>query len=86
MTEGQRATISPEAATYLKNLKTHLPFPHFLAPQLTTPGKIPNFRKNFIKQTVPLQEALIKKHYLTIKRITIADVPVAIISPPNIKP
>ena len=86
MTENQRATISPAAAAYIRNLKTHIPFANFLAPYLTTPSRIPGFHNSFEKNTVPLQESLIKKHNLSIKQTAIADAPIVIISPPIIKP
>jgi hypothetical protein len=86
MTEGQTATLSPEAVTYLRNPKTHIPFAEFLAPFLTTPSQITNLRRNLAQRTAPIDKALIKKHDPAIERVTIAEVPVVIITPPKIMP
>jgi monoterpene epsilon-lactone hydrolase len=86
LTAGQRATISPEAATFLDNLTTHIPFADLLAPLLTKPSRISSFRKTLKERAGPNEERLIEKYNLKITQTLIAKVPVTIVEPPNIKP
>ncbi|KAH8817053.1 alpha/beta hydrolase fold-domain-containing protein [Xylogone sp. PMI_703] len=84
LTEGQRASISPEAAVFLGKVRS-VPLANFLAPYLTTPARVLNFRKQ-LEKNIPLEQSIIAKFGLQIKEVKIAGVTVVIIEPPNIKP
>lgn len=85
LTEGQKATLSPEAITYLTNVR-HLPFANMLSNFFTSPSRIPKMRQGLSERTVPIEEALIKKHSLRITDLQIAGVRVALIESPAIQP
>ncbi|RFU27480.1 hypothetical protein B7463_g8868, partial [Scytalidium lignicola] len=84
LTEGQKTSISPEAAAFLNKVRT-VPLANFLAPYLTTPNRVINFRAQYEKN-IPLEESIITKFGLQVKEIKIAGVIVVVIEPPNIKP
>lgn len=84
LTQGQMASISIQAAEYLQKLP-RTPFADFLAPFITSPRRIPSFRARFAKIQKPIEEAIISKHNLELKHITIADIPVVVIGPPIIE-
>lgn len=84
LTDGQKASISPEAFTFLTNLRT-VPLAHLFASYLTSPGRVLNFRTQYEK-LIPLEESLISKFNLRVKTIDIAGVLVVVIEPPNIQP
>jgi monoterpene epsilon-lactone hydrolase len=83
LTPGQMTTISSQAAECLRRLP-RTPLRGF-APLLTSPGRIPSFPARFAKAQKPIEEAIISKHSLKLKHITIADVPVVVIEPPIIE-
>ncbi|KAH0541397.1 hypothetical protein FGG08_004161 [Glutinoglossum americanum] len=82
---GQKATINPEAAIFLGKIP-RVPFASFLAPFLTGPRRIPGFRDRFKKVGTPIEESIIAKYNLRVKRITIAEVSVVVVEPPHIEP
>ncbi|KAH7024368.1 Alpha/Beta hydrolase protein [Microdochium trichocladiopsis] len=85
MTEGQKAVVSPEAVDFLTKLK-HLPFASLLSGVLTMPSRITSLRETVASNMAPGEAALIEKHDLRIKRVTIGGVPVVVIEPPFIAP
>lgn len=85
VTPGQSEALSREARTFLDRIPW-LPFPTILARFLTGPSNIPNMRSGWAQKEDPVEEAVIAKHRLEIKKTTVANVDVLIIEPPIIKP
>jgi monoterpene epsilon-lactone hydrolase len=82
LTSGQKSIISPQAAEFLSNVP-QIPFAKLLSPFLARPGRVPDMRAQFQKGEDVIEEGIIKKHNLSTKQVTMGDVPVLIISPPN---
>ncbi|RFU27461.1 hypothetical protein B7463_g8863, partial [Scytalidium lignicola] len=85
LTDGQKATLSSEAVTFLTNIR-HIPFASALSTFLTSPRRIPGLRQGFDEKMAPGEVELLKKYGLQTKEITIAGIPVVVIEPPFIKP
>lgn len=85
LTEGQKATLSPEAIEFLGNVR-HVPFASALSPFITSPRRIPRMRQSLREKMAPGEAELIDKYHLKYKEITIAGVPVIVIEPSFIKP
>jgi acetyl esterase/lipase len=85
LTEGQKATINPEAVKFLSSIHT-IPFVNTITPFLTTPKRVPGIRQGFQEKTAPGEAALIEKHKLRITDITIAGIPVVVAEPNIIQP
>lgn len=85
LTDGQKATLSPEAVKFLSNIR-HVPFANTLSPYLTSSRRIPGIRQGFDEKMAPGEAELLNKHNLRIKEIAIAGIPVVVIEPPFIKP
>lgn len=81
LTEGQKATLSPEAIEYLSNVR-HIPFAQTLAPFLTSPRRVPGLRQGVEDKMGPGEAALIEQHGLMVEEVTVAGVPVVLITPP----
>src|SRR5690348_5116620 len=84
LTEGQKGSISREAAEFLSKIRT-IPLAGLVASYLTTPTRVLNFRVQYEKFK-ELEESIITKFDLKIKEVKIGGVPVVVIEPPNIKP
>ncbi|KAH6991456.1 Alpha/Beta hydrolase protein [Ilyonectria sp. MPI-CAGE-AT-0026] len=85
LTEGQKATISPEAVKFLNNIR-NIPFANTISPFLASSRRVPGLRQGFDEKTAPGEADLIEKHGLRIMEITVAGIPVVVIEPPHIKP
>ncbi|KAK7931066.1 hypothetical protein PG985_001778 [Apiospora marii] len=80
LTDGQKATLSPEAVDYLTNIR-HVPFAQTLAPFIASPRRVPGLRRGLEEKTAPGEAALIEKHGLAVEEVTIAGLPVTVITP-----
>ncbi|KAK3308325.1 Alpha/Beta hydrolase protein [Chaetomium strumarium] len=85
LTDGQKATLSPEAVAYLTNIH-HIPFASFLSPLLTSSCRVPGLRQGYQEKMGPAEAELMKKHRLQTTAIVMAGVPVTVIEPQSIKP
>jgi monoterpene epsilon-lactone hydrolase len=85
LTDGQKATLSPEAAAYLTNIH-HIPFASFLSPLLTSSSRVPGLRQNYQQRMTPFETELIEKRHLRTTDIVLAGVPVTVIEPQTLKP
>lgn len=84
LTDGQKATISPEAVEFLNNVR-HPPLANAISSFVTSPCRVPGLRENFSEKTAPGEATLIEKHKLKIADHVIFGVPVIVIEPPVIK-
>jgi monoterpene epsilon-lactone hydrolase len=85
LTDGQRATLSPEAIKFLSQLR-HPPLANALSSFVTSPCRVPGLRQGFNEKTAPSEAELIAKYELKITETLIAGVPVVLIEPPVISP
>lgn len=85
LTDGQKATLSPEAVEYLSNIR-HPPFAQILAPFVVSPRQVPGLRRSLEEKTAPGEAALIEKHGLTVEKVTMAGLSVVVITPANVRP
>jgi len=85
LTEGQKATLSPEAVEFLTKIR-HPPLANTLSSFITSPCRVPGLRQGFTEKTAPGETQLIEKHKLQITETLIAGVSVVVIEPPTIKP
>ncbi|KAH7251400.1 Alpha/Beta hydrolase protein [Fusarium tricinctum] len=85
LTNGQRATLSPEAAEFLSQIR-HPPLANALSSFVTSPCRVPGLRQGFNEKTAPGEAELIAKYNLKITETLIAGVPVVLIEPPDISP
>jgi epsilon-lactone hydrolase len=85
LTNGQKATLSPEAVAFLSNIH-HLPFAKTLSSFLTSASRVPGFRQTSSARARPQESDLINKHGLILAETTMANVPVTVISPRSIHP
>lgn len=85
LTNGQKATLSPEAVKLLSAVR-HIPFAMTLSPFFTMSSRVPGLRRGLEEKTAPGELELLDKHHLRLKETTIAGIPVVIIEPPVIKP
>ncbi|KAI7763400.1 hypothetical protein LZL87_010465 [Fusarium oxysporum] len=85
LTEGQKATLSPEAVEFLTKIR-HPPLANTLSSFITSPCRVPGLRQGFAEKTAPGEAQLIEKHKLQIIETLIAGVSVVVIEPPTIKP
>lgn len=85
LTDGQKATLSPEAVEYLTNIH-HLPFAQTLAPFVASPRRVPGLRRGLEEKTAPGEAALIEKHRLAVEEVTIAGLSVTVITPASVRP
>lgn len=84
LTEGQKASLSPEAVKFLTNIR-HPPFADVLSMFLTGPSRITSLRRTQSENTIAGEASLIEQHQLRIHRVQIAGVPVVVIEPPVIQ-
>jgi monoterpene epsilon-lactone hydrolase len=82
LTAGQEATVSPEAAAYIKKAR-NASVPSFVP---IKEKQMIRARKKMNAQLAMGEEVVIKKYGITIERSTIASVPVLVITPPHIRP
>ncbi|KAF4339007.1 hypothetical protein FBEOM_7094 [Fusarium beomiforme] len=85
LTDGQKATLSPEAVEFLSKIR-HPPLANTLSSFITSPCRVPGLRQGFIEKTAPGEAALIEKHNIQITETLIAGIPVVVIEPSLIKP
>ncbi|KAH8895382.1 alpha/beta-hydrolase [Thozetella sp. PMI_491] len=85
LTAGQKAALSPEAVQFLENIHQS-PLIGILSNVLTMPSRVPALRRDLEAKMAPGEAALIEKHGLRLKDITVADIPVVVIEPPTIAP
>lgn len=85
LTDGQKASLSPEAVNFLKNIH-HLPFANLLSDFLTMPSRVPGLRRDTEMKMAQGEADLIAKHDLRVQETTVAGVPVVVIEPPVIAP
>ncbi|KAI5463878.1 Alpha/Beta hydrolase protein [Mariannaea sp. PMI_226] len=85
LTDGQKATLSPEAIKFLSNIR-HIPFAKTLSPFLTSSSRVPGLRQSLSEKMAPGEAELLAKYDLRVKEIRIADIPVVVIEPPVIQP
>ena len=85
LTDGQKATISPEAVEFLNNVR-HPPLANAISSFVTSPCRVPGLRESFSEKTVPGETTLIEKHKLKITEHVIFGISVILIEPPVIKP
>jgi acetyl esterase/lipase len=83
LTEGQKAALSPEAINFLQNVH-HLPFASLLSNFVAMPSRVPALRRDIEQKMAPGEAALITKHNIKLKDVTIAGVPVIVIEPGTI--
>ncbi len=81
--ERQAATISPEAAAFLRN-QPSLSGPPSLYAEIASPAQVPVFRTHFQEQEDVVEEKIIADNDLVIERDTISGVPVIIVHPHQI--
>ncbi|KAL4731958.1 hypothetical protein ACLX1H_000957 [Fusarium chlamydosporum] len=84
LTDGQRATLSPEAIEFLSKIR-HPPLANTLSSFITSPCRVPGLRQGLSEKTAPGEAALVDKHKLRITDYIIAGVPVILIEPHIIK-
>ncbi|KAF5596707.1 hypothetical protein FPCIR_3918 [Fusarium pseudocircinatum] len=85
LTEGQKATLSPEAVEFLTKIR-HPPLANTISSFITSPCRVPGLRQGFIEKTAPGEALLIEKHKIKIAETLIAGVSVIVIEPPVIEP
>jgi hypothetical protein len=61
LTDGQKATLSPEAVKFLDNVR-HVPFSNIISPFLTTPRRVAGIRQNVNAKMAEGEAALIERH------------------------
>lgn len=85
LTEGQKATLSPEAVEFLTKIR-HPPLANTIPSFITSPCQVPGLRQGFIEKTALGEAQVIEKHKIQITQTIIAGVSVVIIEPPVVKP
>src|SRR5205807_2281651 len=83
--ERQAATISLEAATFLRN-QPSLSGPPSLYADIASPAQVPVFRAQFQEQEDLVEEKIIADNGLIIEHDTISGVPVIIVRPRQTAP
>lgn len=85
LTDGQKATLSPEAVKFLGNVR-HIPFANALSSFLTTSRRVAGMRQGLAERMAPEEAELVDKYGLRIKEIVIAGIPTIVIEPSHVKP
>ncbi|RGP77021.1 alpha beta hydrolase [Fusarium longipes] len=84
LTDGQRATLSPEAVNFL-NIIRQPPLANAISSFVTSPCRVPGLRRGLSEKTAPGEAQLVDTHKLRITNHVIAGIPVVVIEPHMIK-
>jgi hypothetical protein len=82
LTDGQLATISPQAASCIRNL-SHPPFANLVSNYINAPNRMTGFRERLKSKADSIMTDLVAKHKLAFDSVEIDDVPVLIATPPG---